>query len=426
VSGMPYMRALPNASKVLALAFFTLYAKSAKCAQPQSASDTPFTRSDSCITVPAGQSASRSWKHGQNEHRDFVNASQARDAKVRAHQFSEFLDAYPSSDYRDIALLMEVSGEQEANEWDAAASHSRKLLRSSTIDNLALLIGGYTYLADALFHIRADGSSVFSKTAEVDWTVRCGRAAIEQLNSGSNRQEVQSVASSAAFTFAVSHAQACLLNKDEAGAFRESDMALRMKPADPRPNYLYALAMLRSQSPDYEVGIFYLARASSLSPGNDALKKSVEDLYRVYHGSGKGLDTLLKAAAANASPPANFKIEPQHTKNHYATKVAVGLSIAALLGYAMVKYPDATAQALLDIGKNGMPQSKGTSARIMVFGGEDHQTYLGCLSCPTGAEDSIYTPGGPHGSPASTDSIWNKATFGSPATTTWYHSVSHF
>jgi hypothetical protein len=345
-----------------------------------------------------------------------MRASKSADVKARVELLGDFIAHYPESDYRDLAMTLRLGAEGEAGDWTNLASDSRKLLRSPTVDNAAILVGGYSYLADALFHIRADGSSVSSKTAEIDWTVRCGRAAIEQLKADSNRQAVQSVASSAEFTFAVSHAQACLLVNDEAGAFRESDVALRMKPADSRPNYLYALAMFRSQSPDYDVGIFYLARASSLSPGNDALKKSVEDLYRAYHGSGKGFDMLLRAAAANASPPANFKIEPQHTKNHYATKVAVGLAIAALLGYAMVKYPDATAQALSEVGKTGTPQAKSASSKMMVFGGEDHQTYLGCLSCPTGAEDSIYTPGGPHGSPASSDSIWNKATFGSPTT----------
>jgi len=91
--------------------------------------------------------------------------------------FSAFSNHYPDSEYRDIALLMKISAEQEVEWWDAVASDSRKLLRSRTVDNAVLLVGGYTYLADALFHIKPDDFSVYTKIVEVEWTVRCGREA---------------------------------------------------------------------------------------------------------------------------------------------------------------------------------------------------------------------------------------------------------
>jgi hypothetical protein len=48
---------------------------------------------------------------------------------------------------------------------------------------------------------------------------------------------------------------------------------------------------------------------------------------------------------------------------------------------------------------------------MLVFGGEDHKTYLGCLSCPKGEADSVLKPGGDHGPP--NQGIWDKAGFGS-------------
>jgi hypothetical protein len=43
----------------------------------------------------------------------------------------------------------------------------------------------------------------------------------------------------------------------------------------------------------------------------------------------------------------------------------------------------------------------------MVFGGVDHKTYLGCLSCSEYATDSIMNSYGTHGSAYSIESIWN-------------------
>ena len=51
--------------------------------------------------------------------------------------------------------------------------------------------------------------------------------------------------------------------------------------------------------------------------------------------------------------------------------------------------------------------SEGTSAKLMIFGGPDHHTYLGCLNCSQYASDSIFNQYGEHGSRYSSESIWN-------------------
>lgn len=44
---------------------------------------------------------------------------------------------------------------------------------------------------------------------------------------------------------------------------------------------------------------------------------------------------------------------------------------------------------------------------ILVFGGDDHKTFLGCLNCSQYDPDSINNPYGLHGSPSSAESIFN-------------------
>lgn len=47
------------------------------------------------------------------------------------------------------------------------------------------------------------------------------------------------------------------------------------------------------------------------------------------------------------------------------------------------------------------------TAKLMIFGGADHRTYLGCLNCSEYAADSVLNQYGEHGSRYSSESIWN-------------------
>lgn len=46
-------------------------------------------------------------------------------------------------------------------------------------------------------------------------------------------------------------------------------------------------------------------------------------------------------------------------------------------------------------------------AKLMLFGGLNHQTYLGCLNCSEYATDSIFNSYGSKGSAYSGETIWN-------------------
>jgi hypothetical protein len=48
------------------------------------------------------------------------------------------------------------------------------------------------------------------------------------------------------------------------------------------------------------------------------------------------------------------------------------------------------------------------TAKLMLFGGQDHQTYLGCLNSSEFASDSIFNEFGRNGSEFSSTSIWNQ------------------
>ena len=56
-----------------------------------------------------------------------------------------------------------------------------------------------------------------------------------------------------------------------------------------------------------------------------------------------------------------------------------------------------------------------TAAKLMVFGGPGHKTYLGCLSCSSDSSESIFNSYGNYGSAYSSTSISNAySQYGSP------------
>ena len=66
-------------------------------------------------------------------------------------------------------------------------------------------------------------------------------------------------------------------------------------------------------------------------------------------------------------------------------------------------------------GAAGASGAQSQPTKLMIFGGPDHKTYLGCLNCNEYATDSIFNSYGTYGSPYSTQSIWNAySDFGSP------------
>jgi hypothetical protein len=74
-----------------------------------------------------------------------------------------------------------------------------------------------------------------------------------------------------------------------------------------------------------------------------------------------------------------------------------------------------TASALSAAGAGAAGATAPVQQKLMIFGGHDHRTYLGCLNCSEYATDSVFNQYGTNGSPYSATSIWNPyGDFGSP------------
>ena len=81
------------------------------------------------------------------------------------------------------------------------------------------------------------------------------------------------------------------------------------------------------------------------------------------------------------------------------------VALAASSSYSAAAW-QGVAAGLQSAGANAAAQSSGT-AKLMVFGGHGHKTYLGCLNCPEYASDSLFNKFGTHGNKFATDSLFN-------------------
>jgi hypothetical protein len=86
--------------------------------------------------------------------------------------------------------------------------------------------------------------------------------------------------------------------------------------------------------------------------------------------------------------------------------VVVALIISAVL--AMVACAPMATGVARGVGSSGGPAPvANVSAKLMLFGGENHRTYLGCLTCSEYESDSLFNGYGSYGSRYSSDSIFN-------------------
>ncbi|MGH9520203.1 MAG: hypothetical protein ACRD2D_11165, partial [Terriglobales bacterium] len=68
------------------------------------------------------------------------------------------------------------------------------------------------------------------------------------------------------------------------------------------------IAEVTQATPNYNNGIFDLARASVLAPQTAAIKNYLTTVYTSYHGAADGLDAVVTEATNNTAPPSSFNV----------------------------------------------------------------------------------------------------------------------
>jgi hypothetical protein len=117
------------------------------------------------------------------------------------------------------------------------------------------------------------------------------------------------------------------------------------------------------------------------------------------------------------------RVRAVHTKRENWKTLLLAISVIGFAIVIITACSPAARQRAATIASSAAAGVAGASApqslaKLMIFGGLDHKTYLGCLSCNEYASDSVFNSYGSNGSPYSSQSIWNHySEFGSPYST---------
>lgn len=374
---------------------------------------------DSCPALAQSRDPSqRTWKHGQAESERFAALRQMLQTKnytAAADGFAKFAEEYPDSDYRDTALILETAARGYLKDENGALRVVEQIVRLPLAEPGTREMAFVELSGGLSPYVRPDDPEKERKLSDLEKWTRCGKEALAALPQGvpeNLRKTSESVLDRTAGFVAYMRQDYALANtKLEAASNLNSQDAL---------TYLWlAATKFFLPVPDSNSGIFYLARWANLAPQGYWAKPEVREasaaylkqMYRIVHGSEKGLPDVRKLAESNTIPPPGFNVlRPPKEKHHYGSAIAAS-AVVGLLLYGAVAHPD----FMEALGRSlGQPQES-KERKLMIFGGPDHGTYLGCLSCQEAARDSVLNELGQYGSPYRPESIWNHyKQFGSP------------
>lgn len=282
----------------------------------------------------------KTWKHGDAEYNDFKAAAAATDNAQKAQLAAAFAQKYPDSDYKVQALELEMQAQAAApNLQPQAVQTAEQLVKSGLADSDALL---RAYVVIAYFDpnlVQQNDPDMAQKMTTLTEAASCGQQLLASAPAAEQGQY------GPIFTKALGFAQ--LNTKDFSDAITNLTKATQQNPKDPLPYYWLGIAEVTQPTPNYDNGIFDLARASVLAPQVTAIKNYLNTVYNSYHGSADGEQDVITAATNNNEPPAGFKVLS---------------SVDVQNAEAMAKY-----QAELEAAKNALPPADsfpGIEARL--------------------------------------------------------------
>ncbi|MGH9474825.1 MAG: hypothetical protein ACRD1C_00680 [Terriglobales bacterium] len=258
-----------------------------------------YFQAAACPTPAAA--AKKVWKHGRPEYNDLIAIGTATGAAAKARLAAAFVEKYPDSDYKNDALLMEMQAQARAPATQPEALQTAaQVLKSPNAEANQLLAADVivSFLAPNL--TKPGEPDLESKMQNLLQAATCGD---QMLSNASAAQQAQY-----GLIFGKAKGFAQLNLKDYSGAIATLSAVAQKNPTQPLPYYWMGIAEVTQQTPDYNDGVFYLAKASVLSPSTTAIANYLNTVYSTYHGSADGLQDVISAARKNATPPAGFKV----------------------------------------------------------------------------------------------------------------------
>lgn len=257
--------------------------------------------------------AKRTWKGGMAEYKAYIAASRESGA-AQAAAFGSFLEKYPDSDYKLPALQQEMAAQVEAKDYAAAERTARTIVKSgqapADVQAGAFTVIAY-YLPNAAANLAPTNPLMTRDLDTIAWAAQCGHRALAaaQPPAGAAGSEFAHKKAQASYVFDRASGFVALQQHDYAGAASNFQSAVRFNRKDAQSYYWLGIAELYKKPPNFNSGLFYIARAEALAPEATVISSYLQKAYTGYHGSSDGLEALQTSARNNAQPPADLQIE---------------------------------------------------------------------------------------------------------------------
>lgn len=225
----------------------------------------------------------------------------------------EFLQKYPTSDFKAGAYDVESQAYQQLNEITQAVTAANNALKDNENDIFALDFVDYVF--PYLYNPKSAGAS--EELSQIQSEAKRGLELLQkqQKPAGVSEEQFDTVVKQYRFHFNRALGFVSLQQKDAAGAINYLKAAEGDNPNDSYTSYFLGQAYLGSNPADYNDALWALARSVSLAKkANDpilsAAQKAYSQWYEYRHGSNAGEEDLITQAASSDTPPSGFKVAP--------------------------------------------------------------------------------------------------------------------
>lgn len=269
----------------------------------------------------APQQAAAEKKGPQWKTTDEYNAFQAvvneKDPHKKISGAEAFLAKFADTDFKDLAYLQELAAYQQLSDGPHAIEAGEKALGANP-DNIDAL----RFVSFALpFVFKPTDADAAARLTQADQQAKHGLDVIQKLQKPANvpddqfNQAIKGLRS----VFNGTIGWVALQKKDYAAAITSLKTAAEDDPGNNLTFSMLGQAYLQSSPPDYDNGIWSLARSVALakassSPNAAALQKYYDQVYTNRHGSNEGEQDIITQASTSVNPPAGFKVTqaPKH------------------------------------------------------------------------------------------------------------------
>jgi tetratricopeptide (TPR) repeat protein len=280
------------------------------------------------LFVSTAQAQESVWKD-RAEYDAYTAIEQATDQNQRVQLADKYLADYPESKVAERVYALKLQAYQQLNNSQGIEQTAAKLLEINPKNFQALYL--LSFLIPRTVNVQ-DASSRQKVDALAGYAERgLTELASLQMPQGMTAQQFDQQKNQSAAVFHQAAGFVALQKNDYAKAAESLRRSAELNPNDGLTFYWLGSARLSPKPPQYDTGIWAMARAIGIT-GQNALPAPVQQQVRDYltkvyearHGSTNGLNDILAQAARAPFPPAGFRVVPlEETPEYLAEQEAI-------------------------------------------------------------------------------------------------------